>query len=279
LELEHPILVVLNKADKKTAKDVDALVQKTKENLIEQHIAFYDVVGYSSSKGIEYSSSQDVIQTYLNTISKNIRGTKILKQIQNSYKLYVDYYDSQLVEYRATRGVFNELMMKEAVDDVYADAIQTLSQKRIKQIKHIENAKKSIAKQQERFLEVVTKLLKQYNIENLDYKKEYIFDKELYKAKKVETKVRDVRRFSASLNLKDTSELLRYKDLDTIEASIYKVSSIGVFIKIAGVNGDIMLSKSSILKEENISDIKTVFKENSKVLVQILKNKKCIVIK
>jgi hypothetical protein len=270
---------VLNKADKKTAKDVDALVQKTKENLIEQHIAFYDVVGYSSSKGIEYSSSHDVIQTYLNTISKNIRGTKILKQIQNTYKLYVDYYDSQLVEYRATRGVLNELMMKEAVDDVYADAIQTLSQKRIKQIKHIENAKKSIAKQQERFLEIVTKLLKQYNIENLDYKKEYIFDKELYKAKKVETKVRDVRRFSASLNLKDTTELLRYKDLDTIEASIYKVSSIGVFIKIAGVNGDIMLSKSSILKEENISDIKTVFKENSKVLVQILKNKKCIVIK
>ena len=103
------------------------------------------MVGYSSSQGVEYSNSQDVIQTYLDTISKNTRGTKILEQIKSSYKLYVDYYDSQLIEYRATRGVLNEMVMKEAVDDINADTIQTLSQKRIKQIKLIENANKSIS--------------------------------------------------------------------------------------------------------------------------------------
>jgi len=279
LELEHPILVVLNKADKRTPKDIEALVQKTQESLEEHSIAFYDVVGYSSSEGIESSTSQNVIESYLTTIASSTRGTKILKQIEDIFKLYTDYYDSQLVEYRATRGVLNEMIMKEAVLGTYADTIQTLSSKRIKQIKHIEEAKKSIDTQRTKLLEVVESLLQQYSITNITYKKQHLFDKTLYNGKKAHSKTRKSFRFNGSIQLKDEKELLKYKDLDAIEGIIYKVSSIGVFIKIAGLSGDIMVSKSNILKEDSIVNIKEVFKVDEKVLVQILKHKKCVVIK
>lgn len=280
LNLQHPLLVVLNKADKKTPQDRDALVQKTRENLKENKIPFFDVVAYSSAEDIEYSNSQNIIQTYLNTISQNERGTKILHNLNDVFKLYIDYYDSQLIQYRETRGLFNEILLKEAVEDEYMSKIQTLSSKIIKQIQDIEKSKKSVIKLNEKFYEILMQLLNENGISIVEYEKKYIFDKSLYSIQKNLLSTSEVTyRFEALLQIKNSEDLLKYKDLDSIEGSVYKVSSIGVFVSIRGMKGDIMIPKSKILKEDSISSIDEVFQKDTKVLVQILKEKKCIVMR
>lgn len=279
LELSHPILVVLNKADKKLPKDIEALVSKSKENLIAQEIPFFDVVGYSSSKDIEYSSSQSVIKTYLDTVSSHNIGTKILKKITKVFQNYVDYYDSQLMDYRTTRGILNEMIMKDAVEEEYLDEITSLSSKRVKKIKHVENSKKTILKLHEKLNKIIVDLLANNNISVIDFKESYIFDKEIYKTIKKKKKEKKNYRFNASLEIKNPKELLSYKDLDSIEAKVYKISSIGIFINITGIEGSIFVSKSRILKESDVSDIHELFEIGDKVLVQITNNKRCVVIK
>ena len=279
LSLQHPILVVINKADKRVPKDLEVLVSKTKESLDEKKIPFYDVVAYSSSKDKEYSPTQNVIKTYIETIATKKVGTKVINAIDKVFKLYVNYYDSQLLEYRVTRGVLNEMIMKEAIEDDYLDEIVTLNSKKIKQIREIETSKKIILQLQDNLYEILEELLQLHKINKIAYTQEYVFDKKFYKNTNT-SKLSDISfRFLASIHIKDMKSLMRFKDVDTIEAKVYKISSIGVFVRIAGVEGDIMISKSKILKEDNISDIKDVFKIDDKVSVQILKNKQCIIIK
>jgi len=278
LELEHPVLVVLNKADKKTLKDIDALVAKTKENLISQEIPFFDVIGYSSSKDIEFSSSQNVIKTYLDKVANATTGTKIIKRADEIFKLYIDYFDSRLVEYRTTRKILNEMILKDAIDEEFLDEITALSGKRVKQIKHIENAKKKISGLGKELNEVIVELLKESNINIVESNKVQIFEKDLYE--KLKSKVSaEVLRFQASLQLKEQKELLKYKDLNNIQAKVYKISSIGVFIKIVGIEGDLLISKSKILHTSGGSRINDIFKIDDSVIVQITADKKCIVIK
>ncbi|MEA2050421.1 MAG: dynamin family protein [Campylobacterota bacterium] len=279
LDLKHPILVVLNKADKKLEKDVKALVEKTKENLIKKKIPFVDVIGYSSSKDIEYSPSKDVIQTYLKTISSKSIGTKILNRATDIFNKYINYYDSQLFEYRTTRGVLNEMIMKDAINEEYLDEITTLSSKRIKQIKHIENSKKSVLELRTNLDNIITKLLKENNINVKEFKSEFVFDKIIYDDIKTTKTSAETFRFPANIQIKDTSDLLKFKDLNSIEAKVHKISSIGVFIKISGINGDLMISKSKILKISGLSNIDEIFQLDDKVIVHITDNKKCVVIK
>ena len=280
LNLQHPLLVVLNKADKRTPKDLEALVQKTKENLIENKIMFYDVVAYSSAKDAEYSDAREVIDSYLATIASHTRGTKIVKNLEEAFRLYRDYYDSQLIHLRETRGVFNAILMQDAVQESYLENLQILSSRAIKQIREIEESKKLLEKLQERYKDILINLLQENSIHIVKQSNRYLFDKSFYEhshGKRVSTK--GTFRFLASLQIKESQELLKYKDLDTIEGEVYKVSSIGVFVKIVALKGDIMISKSTILKEDSISNIKDIFQEGDKVAVQILKEKRCIVIR
>lgn len=278
LDLKHPILLVQNKADKRTPSDISKLVEQTRKNLETNGIAFYDVVAYSSSKGIEYTSDGNVIKNYLDIISSSNRGTKILKQVNDTFQTYIDYYNSQLVEYRATRAVLNKMIMEDAIDEEYLDEITTLSSKRIKQIKHIEGHKKSIEELQEKLNDTIANLLNASDINIIETSNRYIFDKELYSTQKQQQES-DSFRFPALLQVKEYNDILKYKDLNSIEAKVYKVSSIGVFIKIDDIEGDLMISKSKIKKITGVSKIKEVFNVGDKVIVQITDNKKCVVIK
>lgn len=279
LGLKQPILVVLNKADKKLEKDVKALVKKTKENLLSQNIPFVDVIGYSSSKNIEYSPTQKVIQTYLNTIASKSIGTKILKRTTDIFKAYIDYYDSQLLEYRTTRGVLNKMIMEDAVNEEYLDEITTLSSKRIKQIKHIENSKKLVLELHAKLDDIITQLLRENNISIKEFKSEFVFDKSIYESIKTKQTSTETFRFPANIQIKNSNDLLKFKDLNSIDAKVHKISSIGVFIKIVGVEGDLMVSKSKILNISGVSDIEEIFQINDKVVLQILDKKKCVVMK
>ncbi len=279
LELKHPILVVLNKADKKTEEDVKAQVEKTRENLINQEIIFYDVVGYSSSKDMEYSPSKDVIKSYLNTIASNTTGTKILKRTTDIFKKYISFYDSQLMDYRTSRGILNKMIMSDSITGEYLDEITALSSQKVKQIKYIEKSKKEVTKLHTGIQEIVAKLLVQNNIDIKEFRKEFVFDKAMYENIKVAKKSSKRYEFPATLKMKNYTELLRYKDCNSIDAVVSKISTIGVFIKILNMEGELMVSRSKILKESAATDIQEIFKVADKVTLRIVDKKKCIVIK
>jgi len=277
LDLAHPILVVLNKADKRTQKEIDDMVENMKKSLKSSGISFYDVVGYSSLKDLEYSKSKNVIKSYLSTISKAKNGTKIVKNVNSVFKRYIDYYDSKLFEYRTTRVVLSEMMMKDVIsDETYLKEIDRLNKKRVKQIKDIESSKKEVLKLQKRLEDVILKILVDCGVNIVDFKQDYIFDETLYGTKK---RGNNSFRFDANLQLRDENELLKFKDLKSIEAIVYKISSIGVFIKIPGIKNDIMLSKSKIKKDSGGLSAEEIFKDGDRVIVQIVDSKKCVVIK
>jgi len=279
LNLKHPILVVLNKADKKLPEDVQKQIEKSKENLINRGISTYDVVGYSSSKDIEFSSTGNVVKTFLEQISSASTGTKILDRAKKIFDTYINYYDSQLVEYRTTRGVLNRMIMEDAIDDTFMGEIRKLSSKRVKQIKDIEKSKKQVEILAKELRGTIEYLLNAKGIHIEESNKTFKFDTVLYEQKQDHKKINKTFRFPASLQLKDHNELIAYKNLNEIEAKVYKVSSLGVFVKINGISGDIMISKSKIIKESEIIDINKIFEIEDSVTVQITDKRKCVVIK
>lgn len=278
LEKKHPILVVINKADKKIQSDIDLLVEKTKQNLIEKNIKFFDVVAYSSSKDIEYSLKQDVIKTYLSTINANETGTKILKNLNNIFKTYINYYDSELTENRTIRKTLNEIIMYDAVNENYIDYIKNFSSKIVKQNNDIEKHKKDIAKLQAQYEEIITIILKEVGISIIDKENKYIFEESFY-TQNIKNKIKNQsHEFEGMIQIKDDKELLKYKNLNNLDGKVYKITSIGVFIKISDIKeADLLISKSKIIKEANVSNVDEVFKIDDSVSIQIIDNNKCVI--
>ena len=59
---------------------------------------------------------------------------------------------------------------------------------------------------------------------------------------------------------------------------MYKITSIGVFIKISDIKeADLLISKSKIIKEANVSNVDEVFKIDDSVSIQIIDNNKCVI--
>ena len=80
------------------------------------------------------------------------------------------------------------------------------------------------------------------------------------------------------IQIKDDKELLKYKDLNNLDGKVYKITSIGVFIKISDIKeADLLISKSKIIKEANVSNVDEVFKIDDSVSIQIIDNNKCVI--
>ena len=125
----------------------------------------------------------------------------------------------------------------------------------------------------------IVDLLKERGINILKKSSTFKFETVLYEKNNKRKKNNKTFRFPASLQIKDYNDFLGHKDLNEIEAKVYKVSSLGVFVKINGISGDIMISKSRIIKESEVSDINEIFEIEDKVIVQVTDKKKCVVIK
>ncbi|ERP30743.1 dynamin family protein [Chitinivibrio alkaliphilus] len=65
LDYELEVLVVMNKADKKIESEVKKVVETARKDLKKNGIPTYDVIGFSSSKNIEYSESKTVLRDFL----------------------------------------------------------------------------------------------------------------------------------------------------------------------------------------------------------------------
>ncbi|WP_424687336.1 MAG: patatin-like phospholipase family protein [Halarcobacter ebronensis] len=86
-------------------------------------------------------------------------------------------------------------------------------------------------------------------------------------------------RFNSVVQVNDFNNLLQKKPIDTFEAEVNKISSLGAFIKIKETESEVLVKKNTILKDANVSNIKEIFKIGENLTVQIKDDKKCIVVK
>ena len=86
-------------------------------------------------------------------------------------------------------------------------------------------------------------------------------------------------KFPTHLEKKDLKNLLSSNDINSLEAKVYKINSIGVFLKILSIEVELMIFKSKILKINKVSNINEVFNLDDCLSIEITKDKKCIVIK
>jgi len=275
LNLTQPILVVLNKADKRNIKDIKILIEKTKENLITADISFYDVVGFSSLKNKEYSPTTTIIHTYLNTIASNTTGTKTLKHLKNVFKQYQDYYNAKKQEYKIYTGVLNKILMLSSKSNEYEKKIEELYQKISKQRKSIINFSTEFTEFQTELGGLVGEMLQNSGINIIKYIDEEIFDHDYYD-NVFRNKKREFR-FDASLFLEDENELFIFKNLLEVDAEVNKIGSIAVYISIDNITNDLIISKKQIKKETKM-EAEEIFEEGQKVKVQIIDTKQCVVI-
>lgn len=89
LNLEKPVLIVLNKCDKKIDSDIELIINKTREAALDFGLNIYDVIAYSSRDRIEWNKLS-VINTFLKGASKNKKVFNDIKSDIQSVELLIN---------------------------------------------------------------------------------------------------------------------------------------------------------------------------------------------
>ena len=131
LNIEQPVLIVFNKADKKSENDIRDIVEKSKEILNKSHINLYDVAAFSSYNNEEYLG-KNTIQEFL-VMSNNYRwGNENvavqMKNITDSLEKQLSRIKSESLEYRNFIGniIFKseDVLELKALIELYSDSIE-----------------------------------------------------------------------------------------------------------------------------------------------------------
>lgn len=119
LNLCNPILIVINKADKKT-KDQRSIMEKIKQTVLTQKINCYGIAVYSSMDNKEYmhctfgditcSKDETLIAKYINTASLSASSSTIMTELEKTERALLSsiyYYDN----------VFNADVIREMINN------------------------------------------------------------------------------------------------------------------------------------------------------------------
>lgn len=83
LKIRNPVLIVFNKADKKTDSAINDIVQSSKEILKSTGINVYDVIAYSALEGKEYCGTNKLTSFMVEADEATNRNEDIEKQIND----------------------------------------------------------------------------------------------------------------------------------------------------------------------------------------------------
>lgn len=89
LNLEKPVLIVLNKCDKKIDADIELIIDKTREVVSNFGLNIYDVTAYSSRDRLEWNKLS-VINTFLRGASKNKKVSNDIRNDIQSVELLIN---------------------------------------------------------------------------------------------------------------------------------------------------------------------------------------------
>ncbi len=273
LDIASPILFILSKADQKPENEVFQQINKSRETIEKAGIPIYDVIGFSSETNKEFSSNKNVLKTYLDALSTGKSGTKILLRIEKVFDEYINFYDSRIIEHRETRGVLNDAVMNIAkTNSTISNSLSIVARTHKEKIDILQEDKRKVQQLKKKLIDKVLELMKKSGV-NIEQASTGFNLKPVTKNKKNDN---NTFRFKASLQMKNKSELTKFSNLSDIKGRVYKVSSIGVSIKI-DIDADIYVTTNEV-KKTAMKDSKDLFKKDDKVKIQIINEKQCVVI-
>jgi len=274
LNISRPILFILSKADYKPEKDLFLQINKSKEAILKAELPTYDVIGFSAKENREYSPDKNVLTNFFTAIKTGKSGTKIIRRINNIFNVYINYYDSRITEYREIRRVLNSAVLDISLSDNISSELGLVGKSYKKKIDELQMCKRRVEQINTKLVETAKELLSKcgVSIENRSVECSIKTIKKNHSLGK-----KKIYRYNGSIQIKNANDLTRFRDLNTIEGTIYKVTSIGIFIKIS-IDADIAVMSSEIKKVTGLDSIADLFKKEDKVKIQILDKKRCIVI-
>lgn len=106
LKMKNPVLIVFNKCDKKTEKDVAEIIETTKDYLKRSNILIYAVVAYSAQEETEYLK-RNYLRTFFNEIN---RKSSTYIPLEQEIEKMIELLEQQIEEYyRAIQSQRNEI--------------------------------------------------------------------------------------------------------------------------------------------------------------------------
>lgn len=83
LKIKKPVLIVFNKADKKSKNEVERIIENSKEILKDKSFPIYDVIAYSASSGTDYYDGK-ILLSFINEANSNIAGIENIEDEMNN---------------------------------------------------------------------------------------------------------------------------------------------------------------------------------------------------
>ncbi len=212
LQFDEPILFVINKADKKTHKQLNNIINVTKKDLQKNGIKFHDVIGYSSMKNIEYPKSKKVLIPFIKMINQKKAGTVIIKRFEAIFEDYLNFHKSEAEFLRVNRKITNDAVLDAYNEEKDVDKFKHLTRKQQKDIKAITNSEKDFAKLHLKIEALIKKIFSELNIKIADG---YFAKKRSRNSKAVNTY-----KFDAMVQINDETQLVALNDFKRIEGEI-----------------------------------------------------------
>ena len=138
LNLNTPILIVINKIDKKTDADVEKIVSLVKSTVLASGISLYDVAAYSSLDNKEWSNKDCINQFILSAINNGIKREDVLIQIQKIKKTISAELNDNEQFWVDNRNSLSHIIANsesileiQSVVNLYGDSLEELRKNRI----------------------------------------------------------------------------------------------------------------------------------------------------
>jgi len=275
LNMDKPILCVLSKADKKTEKEIQSVIETAKQSLEDNDIEYIDVVGYSSAEHKEYSESASVISSFMQDVSDKGHSTTLYWLAKKIFADYLSYFESDKQSLKLTQGLINELIFEEGVSEEKKQHLTDFKNKIKGQLDELTQAKMEATKVQEAFIERITELCELLGLDISSEPQKHSINS--LKKKSHKSKIQKDHRFDALIE-GDISTLSSMADVENIPGTIEKASAVGVKISLDG-NDSIraLILKQKLNKVLSQTEIEQNLCEGTAVTLQILDNKKCVV--
>lgn len=261
LNMQQPVLFVLNKADMKIDKEIKKVVDTVRANVEKAQLPVYDVIAYSSNLAKEYSPSGSVIKKFMKEINTLKPGTDIVDKFKNVFEEFLSYHQSQKELERSTRKIINESLFDSEMKDENREALTAVTGRFKKQVDDLIKNEMIFNDFNKKLQEKVIEALKLQNIQIVE-------GVNISLPKTVHSKQKKMRRFRFSASVDKKIERVRdtITDTNNISGKVVKVSSALIIIKILdGI--DVVVGNAEIKKQtgRNGSEL---FKEDMGVTVQ-----------
>lgn len=271
LDYEMELLVVLNKAENKTLKEIRDTVFVAKSNLEKNKVKFYDVIGFSSSLCKEYSPSGKVLDSFLSQADNACVQTELISRVNDIFEEFLSYQKSEIAFIRLHREVLNKGSVDMKIDDQYRASITEISKKKQKDLMRLFEGEKRASVLRDTIIKNIRDILTELKIKVSDGKTSHRSRKGINSYKE------NSYRFEAAFQCRDVKNLVSLENPQSIKGVVKKINAMGVIIKSNDTCSEAIIMTAEVLNKSGMAPEK-IFQQGDEVTIQYITSKNCIII-